>query len=268
VARVARATGLNVVHGTGVYVEPSHPDWVQSASVEDLADLFISEVRVGIGDTGVRAGIIGEIGTSGVAKASRDYRRVGDITAEEEKVLRAAGRASVATGAAVGVHLDVRGHGAHRIIDILEEEGVDPSRMIMDHMDPVADFDYHLAVAARGVFVEYDQFGRDYYADEIGVSWGHDTLRLEYVRAMIEAGYEDQLLLSHDVCLKMDLRAYGGNGYDHIFTSVVPTMKRKGITGQQIEKLFIENPKRALAFDVDAQLQLGEMVQQPAAGTR
>ena len=157
VQRVARATGLNVVQGTGIYVEPSHPDWVATIKVEELAQMFINDVRVGIAETGVRAGLIGEIGTSGVARSSSDYKRVGDITPDEEKVLRAAGRASVETGAAVSVHLDVRGQGAFRIIDILEEEGVAPERMIMSHMDSVADLAYHKAIGARGVFVEYDR---------------------------------------------------------------------------------------------------------------
>ena len=252
VQRVARATGLNVVQGTGIYVEPSHPDWVATIKVEELAQMLIDDVRVGIAETGVRAGLIGEIGTSGVARSSSDYKRVGDITANEEKVLRAAGRASVETGAAVSVHLDVRGQGAFRIISILEEEGVAPDRMIMSHMDSVADLAYHKAIGERGVFVEYDSFGRDYYADEIGVSWGHDARRVEFLCEMLDSGFGEQMLLSQDVCLKIDLRAYGGNGYDHILTSAVGMFRRAGITEAQIAQMQVENPKRALAFDVAA----------------
>lgn len=251
VARVARATGLHIVQGTGVYVEPSHPDWVRDMTIDELARKFVDEVRVGFGDTGIRAGLLGEIGTSGVSREAKDYNRVGDITADERKVLRAAGRASVETGAAVSVHLDVRGHGAFTIMDILASEGVGSDRMIMCHLDPVADLDYHLEVASRGVFVEYDCFGRDYYSDELGVSWGHDSQRVAYLKALIEAGHGDQLLLAQDICMKMDLRAYGGNGYDHLLTSGWTMFRQAEIDDTQIQKMLVDNPRRALAFDVD-----------------
>jgi phosphotriesterase-related protein len=251
VARVAQATGVHIVQGTGAYVEPSHPDWVREATVEDLAKRFVDEVRIGFGDSGVRAGLLGEIGTSGVTRDAVGYARVGDITPEEEKVLRAAGRASVATGAAVSVHLDVRGHGAFRIIDVLEEEGVVPDRMIMCHLDPVADIDYHLAVARRGVFVEYDCFGREYYSDELGVAWGHDNQRVSWLVSLLEAGYEDRIVLAQDVCLKIDLRAYGGNGYDHIMTTGLEMFRRAGIGEAQIASMLVDNPRRALAFELE-----------------
>ena len=108
--RISRATGVTIVQGTGIYVEAAHPPWVASQSVEQLAELLISDVRDGIGDTGVCAGLIGEIGTSGVDPVTR--QKTGDITAAEEKVVRAAALASVETGAAVCVHLDPRGQGA------------------------------------------------------------------------------------------------------------------------------------------------------------
>ena len=252
VARVARATGLHIVQGTGAYVEPSHPDWVREATIDELAERFADEVRVGFGDSGIRAGLLGEIGTSGVSADAKDYARVGDITTDEEKVLRAAGRASVETGAAVSVHLDVRGHGAFRIIDILEEEGVAPDRMIMCHLDPVADLDYHLAVAARGVFVEYDCFGRDYYSDELGIAWGHDSQRVSWLVSLLEAGHEERILLAQDVCMKIDLRAYGGNGYDHIVSAGLEMFRRAGIGEAQITSMLVENPRRALAFPLDS----------------
>ena len=116
----------------------------------------------------------------------------------------------------------------------------------------MTDLAYHKAIGERGVFVEYASFGRDYYADEIGVSWGHDARRVEFLCEMLDSGFGEQMLLSQDVCLKIDLRAYGGTGYDHILTSVVEMFRRAGITEAQIEQMLIENPKRALAFDVAA----------------
>ena len=118
-------------------------------------------------------------------------------------MLRAAGRASRATGVAVSVHLDLRGQGAFRLIDILEDEGVEPQRMVMGHMDLVPDLEYHLAVPARGAVVEYDCFGREYYTEELGgLSWGHDSWRVQAIATLVGEGYVDQLVLSQDVALK------------------------------------------------------------------
>ncbi len=244
--RVARATGLNIVQGTGAYVELAHPGWVESESVDELAARFASEVTDGIGDTGVRAGIIGEIGTSGVARGSRTKR--GDFTPAEEKVLRAAGRASVATGAAVSVHLDPRGQGAFAVCDVLTAEGVSPDRIVMCHMDAHPDLEYHLAIAEKGVYVEYDHFGREYYAAHMNRAYTSDTRRIELLAAMLEAGHESRLLLSQDVCLKIDLRAYGGVGYAHIVGELLPDFRRAGVTERQLQLMLTENPRRVLSL--------------------
>ncbi len=216
VRRVARACGLHIVQGTGAYVELTHPDWVEQSTVDQLAARFTCELVEGIDDTGIRAGIIGEIGTSGVSRSSPGRAKVGDLTVAEEKVLRAAGRASVATGAAVSIHLDPRGQGAFAVFDILSAEGVAPDRIVMCHMDANPDLEYHLAIAERGVYVEYDHFGREYYAQHMRRPYTSDTRRIELLSALLEAGYERQLLLSQDVCAKIDLCAYGGVGYAHI----------------------------------------------------
>jgi phosphotriesterase-related protein len=220
---------------------------VPQTSVDELTELFVHDIAEGIGDTGVRAGIIGEIGTSGVRKGAAKTAKDGHATPEEEKVLRAAGRAAVATGVAVTMHMDRRGKGAFHVIDILEGEGLAPDRIIIGHMDTVFDVDYHRSVAERGVYVQYDTWGREYYNDVTGVAWRSDVRRCEFLAAMLEAGYEDRMLLAHDVTLKMDLRRYGGNGYDHLPRVGLPMMKRHGVTNEQIEKMTVLNPARALA---------------------
>src|SRR5581483_4889428 len=128
--RVSRATGVHIIAGTGLYVESAHPDWVRDTSEQELADLFIHDLTVGFDDTGIRAGIIGEIGTSGVAKGAAKTAKNGHVTPEEEKVLRAAARASLATGAAVTIHTDRRAHGALHIVDVVEGVGLSPGRLI------------------------------------------------------------------------------------------------------------------------------------------
>jgi phosphotriesterase-related protein len=247
--RLAAATGATIVMGTALYVEAMHPAWVRQASVDDLATLFEREVRDGVDDTGIRAGVIGEIGVSGVPRGE-DQKFV-PVTAEEEKVLQAAARAALATGATVSLHLDPREpRSALPAIDLLEQEGLQPDRIVAGHMDIVHDADYHLAVAGRGVFVAYDQLGCECYSDELGpnFSWGHDSWRLPFVKTLVEAGHADQLLLSQDVAMKMDLRTYGGRGYAHVLTWVVPTLERLGVSRSHLDAMLVQNPARAFSL--------------------
>src|SRR5262249_38340085 len=114
--RLALDTGLNIVMGCGHYVEPAHPASVAGLTADEIAAELVGELRDGVAETGVRPGIIGEIGTSGVDKKTMDKR--GHVTPEEAKVLRGAARAALTTGAAVTVHLDPRGEGAFEVISI------------------------------------------------------------------------------------------------------------------------------------------------------
>jgi phosphotriesterase-related protein len=244
--RVARETGLNVVMGCGYYVEPAHPPEVVDMDVDAITDELISEVREGAPDTGVRAGIIGEIGTSGIDRATGTKQ--GHITKDEAKVLRAAARASLATGAAVTVHLDPRGQGAFDVLDVCQREGLSPDRLILGHLDHVPDLDYHRRAADSGAWVQYDNFGREYYWDSAGVYWNNDEWRVRAVAALVDAGHVRQLLMSQDVALKMDLRTYGGYGYDHVLRDIVPALRRAGVAESDIETILIDNPRRALAL--------------------
>ena len=173
------------------------------------------------------------------------------MTPEEEKTLRAAGQASTQTGLAVSVHLDpVEPRAGLPAIDALESEGVAPEKIILDHVDQVHELDYHLAVAARGVYVEYDSLGREHYCDEWGYdfNWGHDSWRVEFTRELCERSHEGQLLFSQDVCMKTDLRAYGGPGYGHVLRTIVPMLRAIGVEQRTIDRILIENPARALAM--------------------
>jgi phosphotriesterase-related protein len=241
---VARETGLHIVQGSGIYVERTHPGWVDDADAGEIAERFVRDLLEGIADTGVRAGIIGEIGTSGFRRGSAT--RDGDMTPAEEKVLRAAGRASVRTGAAVTVHLDPRGEGAHRAVDVLFEEGVAPDRIVMGHMDARPDLAYHVAVAERGVYVELDHFGREYYAGHMERPYPSDAQRIALLCDLLERGYRDQLLVSQDVCMKIDLETYGGVGYGHFLRELVPILRAEGVSDADLEALLVDNPRRVL----------------------
>ena len=246
---IARATGLNIVMSTGFYVENAHPDWVKDKTADELAELMVREIVEGVDDTGIRAGLIAEIGLTGIEKGA-GRAKVGAMTPEEEKALRAAARAHGETGLTVSVHLDpIEPRAAIPAIDVLESEGVPPDRIILDHMDQVNDVDYHLAAAARGVYIEYDSLGRDHYTDEWGFDfdWGHDSWRVRMAKRLIDEGHGDQLLLSHDVCLKTDLRSFGGPGYGHVPRAIVPMLGAVGVTPQAVDRMLVDNPARALA---------------------
>ena len=236
-ARISRVTGLNVVCGTGYYIEEVHPAEVRKQSADDIAFHFIREFRDGIGETGIRAGVIGEIGTS-----TR-------ITAQEEKVLRAAARAQIELKCGVNVHIDIFGREAQRALAVLLDEGADPQRVAFSHWDHHdLDFDNQRAVLERGAFVEYDGFGREAYLDDIGHHWARDTERVAGISQLVAEGFADQLLVSSDICLKTDLRAYGGFGYDHILVSIIPMLRRAGLSADIIGKLLIANPASLLAL--------------------
>jgi phosphotriesterase-related protein len=265
--RISRATGLNIVMATGFYVENAHPPWVKDMSADQLADLMVSEIATGVGDTGVRCGIIGEIGLTGIPKGA-GRKKVGPVTPEEEKALRGAARAALQTGLSVTVHLDpIPPRASITAVDILEEEGVPPERIILDHMDQVNDVDYHLEAASRGVFIEYDSLGRDHYTDEwgYGFDWGHDSWRVRFAKQLIDSGHREQLLFSQDVCFKTDLRAYGGVGYSHVLTTICPTLRALGVSQEAIDQILVANPMRALTNAAAAAPRRSELVGAGAA---
>ena len=231
----ARRTGLNVVAGSGFYVQVAHPAWVATATVEDLAAHIIGELTDGFDGTSVRAGIIGEIGTHT------------PIHPDEEKALRAAARAHHATGAAINVHLAIFGQEGHRVLDVFAEEKVDPRRVALSHLDERPDAAYQRSLAERGAYIEFDCFGSECYWDEDGVREASDAERVEALLRLLDAGFERQMLLSQDLCTKIQLRHYGGMGYDHLLRTIVPRLRRRGVNDSTLHTLLVENPARLLA---------------------
>lgn len=239
---IARETGLNIVMGCGYYVETRHPASLKERSVEDIAAELVAELTVGVGDTGVRAGIIGEIGTSEA------------FTSEEEKVLRAAARAQASTSVALSIHHAIWGRHAPRALAIAESEGADLRRTLICHVDLDArcELAYYEEIAATGAFLGFDTFGQvDVYQyggrQKPGRVYPTDYERAEKVAAVVEAGYLSQIVLGMDLLTKVQLRRYGGFGYDHLLTSVVPNLKALGLNDRQLNVLLVDNPARLLA---------------------
>lgn len=235
-ARIARLTGLNIIMGTGLYLEASHPEWVKISSVEQLTERLIYDLGGAEEKPEVLAGLIGEIGIS-----SR-------FTPDEEKSLRAAGRASAATGVPIEVHLPGWERLGHRVLDILEQEGADLRHTVLCHMNPsFADKRYQRELAQRGAFLEYDMIGMSYYYADESAQSPSDEENARAIRELIDDGYIQQILLSQDVFLKTMLTRYGGHGYGYILKHFVPRLRRHGVSGEQLETLMIGNPSGSLA---------------------
>jgi phosphotriesterase-related protein len=232
--QIARATGLHVMVGCGFYVHNSHPEWLEAASVDEIRDFIVDELTNGIEDTGVVPTLIGEIGTNH------------PVTEREKKVLHAAAQAGVATGVSLNVHLSPRGADALEVLEILLEEGMRPERVIFSHMDERLDRGYHKAVAETGAVLEYDTFGSEFYYGDLFKN-PTDVERLDYVRFLIDEGYEDQLVIGCDTWVKANLRSFGGMGYEHLFKRIVPAMRTNyGFSDQTIDTILVQSPRRLL----------------------
>jgi phosphotriesterase-related protein len=238
-ARIARVTGLNVVMGSGYYVAASHPSDMDGQSLDDLAREMIADVTVGVGDTGIRAGLLGEIGTT--------Y----PLSENERKVLRAAIIAQRETGAALMIHPGRHPAMPMELADLVQREGGDVARTIMCHIDrTIADARAVIDLARSGVWLEYDLFGLEnsYYPYNPSFDMPNDGGRMAHVLALMEVGYGDRLLLSHDIAYKTSLVKYGGYGYHHLLVNVMPRLRGKGVDEAGVRRLLVENPRRAFAF--------------------
>lgn len=233
---VAQRSGVNIVMGGGHYLEKSHPPGLGKRPPEDLAAEVIDEARDGVSDTGIRPGIIGEIGT-------------GDpMTDAEERVLRAMAWAQVETGLPLTVHVHPWGRGGHRVMDVLEAEGVSAERLILNHSFVDIDQpDYIEALLARGVTCGYDMFGFDHALFRVGRYPPSDFDVANEVARLVAAGYVMQVILSQDVCVKTRLRAYGGWGYAHLLEHVLPLLRDLGVGDQDLDRMLVGNPAQLLA---------------------
>lgn len=240
VRRIAHEADVHVIAGCGYYIRDSHPREVAADSVESLTDRIVREVIEGFCDgSGVLPGVIGEIGTSQ------------PVHPAEWKVLEAACRAQRQTGLPLFVHvypMSPTANTAPEVARFILERGVEPSRTVLCHMDAYPNATDILDVAALGMYISFDGFGLESYytaTDEYRI---RDFERETHILKLLEAGHEERLLISQDVCMKMQLRKYGGCGYAHILRHIVPDLKRRGVSDATLETLLVQNPARVLAI--------------------
>ena len=238
-ARIARATGLHIIMGSGYYVDAAHPPDMGQKSVEAIAREIVDDVSLGAGETGVRAGLIGEIGCSW------------PWTPNEQKSVRAAVLAQRETGAPLMIHPGRHSRAPFEVLDAVRREGGDLTRTIMCHIErTITDERQLLDLAATGCYLEYDLFGEEssYYPYNPAIDMPNDAGRMDQVLRLAEAAHLRQLLLSHDIAYKHRLTRYGGHGYHHLLVNVVPRLRRKGADDATLHALLVENPRRAFTF--------------------
>ncbi|MGC9396848.1 MAG: phosphotriesterase family protein [Anaerolineae bacterium] len=226
VRTVSRATDFPVVVPTGIYREPWIPAWAHAASEDKLRDWMLSELQGEIEDTGVRAAWI---------KLS-----AGDdgITGCEAKILRAAAAAGVATNAMIGSHT-IRGRVVRDQLDIIEDAGYTPERFIWIHTQAEPDFDLHLEMARRGAWLEYDGIGNP---DE-------DEAYIERILRVLDAGFGDKLMLSHDRGWYDPAQPGGGSPrpFTYISEHFLPKLRACGVDEPTIRQITCTNPFTAFA---------------------
>lgn len=236
-AELSRTTGVNIVAGAGFYIDEFVDRAVRLRDVDWLADAIVHDVSEGFGATGIRPGIIGEIGCSW------------PLTEFEERSLKASALAQMRTGLPINVHPGRHPDAPHEILDVLERAGADPGRVAISHIDRTYfDFPSIAALARRGCWIEFDFFGIETSQYWFGVAdLPTDWMRLRYVRQAFEGGFGDSVLLSHDICTRSRLAAFGGHGYAHLALNVTGLMRDRGFSSNDVDRLMHNNPRRFLA---------------------
>jgi phosphotriesterase-related protein len=240
-ARISRATGLNIIMGGSYYVIDSHPEDMSHRTEDSLTEQIVKDVTIGVGDTGVKTGVIGEIG---------NYY---PIRENETKILRASAQAQVETGAPILIHPGIHPDSPLQILKVLTDNGASADNIIFGHLDNIRPMSAIKELASSGCYLEYDRFGAEdtsfeYESGEVSTTSVSDAQRLESLDYLISEGLGSQITMAHDVCLKPETVKYGGRGFAHILESIIPRMLKRGISQQQIDAMLIDNPAKALKF--------------------
>ncbi|CAN5321139.1 hypothetical protein BH10ACT7_BH10ACT7_27190 [soil metagenome] len=226
IAALAEQTGIRMVLGTGHYRDPYLADDIDLRSIDETAADIVRDLVEGFPGTNVRAGIIGEVGADKLF-----------VSAREERSIRAAARAHLATGVTVTTHASKWPVGGD-VLDVLEAEGMAPERIITGHCSTIDIPEYHLDLAKRGTWLQFDTIRGG--AAPVVDRW------VQQIMALVRAGYLDRLLLSHDVCVKSHLAVNGGCGYAYLFEDFLPLLGRAGLDDGELEQLVTANPQAAI----------------------
>lgn len=219
-ALIEQEFGIKVIKGTGYYKDPFLPAYVETATVEELADIMIKELTEP--DLTKKAHFIGEIGTS-----------LNNWTTNEMKVFEAAVLAHQATQAPILTHTTLGTLGIDQV-KFFKARNVNPKRIIISHVDLKKDFESIVELLKEGVNVGFDTIGK--------LSYLPDETRLAWITELIKMGYEKQLMLSLDITRKSHLKKNGGIGYGFLIDEFKPKLEKAGVSAEQIHQIFYVNP--------------------------
>jgi phosphotriesterase-related protein len=225
---VSQRTGVNIITCVGAMAEISHdiPKRYFDMSIQELEDLFVKDVEVGMDDTDIRAGWI---------KAGASYN---NFTEMEERVLRAACRASKRTGAPVHVHTST-GTCWDDMLEVVADEKLPFEQFCIAHIDRNPDYWVHTQICKTGAYMIYDGPGK--------IKYYPDSVRIDLLRKLIEDGYGKQIMLSNDTGKRDYHKAYGGKvgtGLNYIKNKFLPRLLAEGFTQDMIDDFMIHNPAR------------------------
>src|SRR5215475_9885675 len=234
---LSRYSGVHIVACTGFWAERKILPYFAERNLDYHTSLFIKELTQGMGTTNVRAGVI-KVGNSGDR-----------FTKLEEMTYRAAARASKKTGAAIVTHGT---QFARKQVEVLLEEGVDPIRVIISHLDAkyALDMERDKEVARKGFYIGYDHIGTEETWSKAAYAMP-DTKRVEMVLEIIRSGFLKQLVLANDTngwSAGIVTRGTQEHTYAHLLKNFVPLLLKAGVTEEQINTMLVETPQRLLPF--------------------
>lgn len=223
-AKVKDETGINIVSSTGYYKSPFFPKEVYELRTQELAHIMFMEITDGIDKSGVKAEVIGEIGTS------KEY-----ISPEEEKVFRAASIVNVETGKPIVTHTTLGTMGMEQI-NIFKEYSVNLDKVVISHVDLSGNLDYILRLIDQGVNVAFDTIGKINYQPE--------DLRVSMLKELCRRGLSEKIVLSMDITRKSHLKYLNGLGYSYLLDKFVPLLKECGISAAHVDNMIKNNAPR------------------------
>lgn len=223
IKEVSEKSGINIICATGFYKEPFYPEFVYEKNEKELSEIMKNDILKGIDGTDIKAGIIGEIGSS------KDI-----ITETELKVFKSAIIAHLEIGVPITTHTSL-GTMGHEQVKLFKEYKVNTDKIVIGHVDLSGNVEYILEMLYNGVYVEFDTIGKNNYLP--------DDIRIEMLKEIEKRELIDRVFLSMDITRKSNMEYKGGIGYNYIFNVFIPKLKEAGIKENSIEKMLKINPQ-------------------------
>lgn len=237
--KYGRQTNVNIICGTGFYIAASQSQTKLAYTEERMIKVMQNELVDGFQGTRMKCGIIGEIGTSW------------PIDDFEKRVLRSAGQLQEALGCPVNIHPGRSDEAPFEIMRIFQEAGGKASKTVMSHLERTIFENTKLAeFLSCGVYCEFDLFGIETsnYQLNPSIDMPSDAQRIARLKKLADNGFENKIVISHDLHTKHRLMKFGGHGFSHILLNVVPQMLRRGFAQDQIDKILVQNPAEWLTY--------------------